>query len=192
MITGNLAHEIVNNFIWMGWNILLGAVPLWLSMRLFEGKQKLTPTWIVGCIIFIVFLPNAAYILTDIIHLFKFFNKFPFPVARIIFIIQFVALECIGYWLFVESYRRFERFFVRRLALKRTVLRIVSFFAISIGVSIGRFAQLNSWDVFVFPNSVLETLTTLVPGQVAVFTVLFTVLLFLLYAIHEHVVAKTL
>lgn len=144
MITGSLAHEIVNNFIWMGWNILLGAVPLWLSMRLFEGKQKLTPTWIVGCIIFIVFLPNAAYILTDIIHLFKFFNKFPFPVARIIFSIQFVALECIGYWLFVESYRRFERFFVRRLALKHTVLRIVSFFAISIGVSIGRFAQINS------------------------------------------------
>ncbi len=188
MILNKFLLDIEGNTFWMGWNIILGAIPLWLSVRLFEGKQKITPVWMAGCVLFIVFLPNAAYILTDIIHLNKFLERFPFMTAQTIFAVQFILLEVVGYWLFVESYRRFEKFIIQKIHTSHIVLRCVTFFVISVGVSVGRFSRLNSWDIILVPNAVLHTLATIVYGPIILFTIFFTGFLFILYALHECVI----
>jgi len=72
-----------NNSRWMTWNLFLALVPLALSFWLFRQRVKpkhnhspaLThkvyphPLWWLGLLVFIAFLPNAPYVLTDIIHL---------------------------------------------------------------------------------------------------------------------------
>ena len=58
----------------MLWNTFLALIPFALSLWLFKGRgsgnRRLD--WWIGCIVFIAFLPNAPYVLTDIIHLVRF------------------------------------------------------------------------------------------------------------------------
>src|SRR5213075_914276 len=55
--------------IWMSWNAILALLPLALSRHLFRGEPERTTAWWAGLVAFILFLPNAPYVLTDIVHL---------------------------------------------------------------------------------------------------------------------------
>jgi uncharacterized membrane protein len=55
---------------WIPWNLFLAFIPLILSYWLFlVQNNKPFLLWWLTLIIFIAFLPNAPYLLTDIIHL---------------------------------------------------------------------------------------------------------------------------
>ena len=55
---------------WIAWNLFLAFIPLGLSFWLFRRKsQSRSVFWWVAFLVFIAFLPNAPYLLTDIIHL---------------------------------------------------------------------------------------------------------------------------
>ena len=55
---------------WIIWNLFLAFIPLGLSFWLFRWQTKSRSLlWWIGLIVFIAFLPNAPYLLTDIIHL---------------------------------------------------------------------------------------------------------------------------
>ena len=62
----------VGNFQWMGWNLFLAIIPCVLSFILFARRSprrlSKNPIWWFGLAVFILFLPNAPYIITDIIH----------------------------------------------------------------------------------------------------------------------------
>jgi uncharacterized membrane protein len=54
----------------MVWNSLLALVPLALALVVFRrGARTGTFWWRAGVAIFVVMLPNAPYVLTDVIHL---------------------------------------------------------------------------------------------------------------------------
>lgn len=53
----------------MIWNSFLAFIPLVLSVWLFRISQTRSQIWWIIFFIFILFLPNAPYVLTDIIHL---------------------------------------------------------------------------------------------------------------------------
>ena len=62
--------EILRPNFHLGWNLFLALTPLGLSFVLFRINLKLNGLWWLGAIVFFAFLPNAPYVLTDIIHLF--------------------------------------------------------------------------------------------------------------------------
>ena len=49
--------------------VALAAVPAILAVPLFWGTHRRTPFWWLGVVVFALFLPNAPYVVTDIIHL---------------------------------------------------------------------------------------------------------------------------
>ena len=51
------------------WNLFLAFIPLALSFWLFRRGKSRSFVWWLGLVVFLAFLPNAPYILTDIIHL---------------------------------------------------------------------------------------------------------------------------
>lgn len=57
------------NLGWMVWNTFLAVIPLALSGWLFMSGQRRSLLWWIGLVTFIAFLPNAPYVLTDVIHL---------------------------------------------------------------------------------------------------------------------------
>ena len=52
----------------IGWNFFLAFVPFVLSLYLFRRETRRGWLWWPLLLVFIAFLPNAAYTLTDIIH----------------------------------------------------------------------------------------------------------------------------
>ncbi len=52
----------------LGWNLFLALVPLILALWLFRPAAKRNWLWWPVFVAFLVFLPNAAYTLSDIIH----------------------------------------------------------------------------------------------------------------------------
>ena len=54
---------------WMVWNTLLALVPLCLAIPLLTAQRRRGAFWWFGVTMGIAFLPNAPYVLTDIIHL---------------------------------------------------------------------------------------------------------------------------
>ncbi len=57
------------NMSWMTWNLFLAFIPLALSVWLFRFRRGSSWLWWLGFLVFYAFLPNAPYLLTDVIHL---------------------------------------------------------------------------------------------------------------------------
>lgn len=74
-VTVNIWDILQNNIRWMGWNLFLAFVPLDLSVSLFrrgkirQGKVEQSRikrwVWWLRCLILLVLLPNALYVLTS-------------------------------------------------------------------------------------------------------------------------------
>ena len=56
--------------LWMTWNLLLAVVPAVFAIVLFRRGSTRNLAWWIGVAVFVLFLPNAPYVLTDAIHLF--------------------------------------------------------------------------------------------------------------------------
>lgn len=181
---------LLNNFIWMGWNVLLAFVPYALAVRLYRKNVRRTRLWWIGIGLFLLFLPNTAYIITDVVHFEKPLKYFPDPIILTLAAVQFLALELAGYWLFVESYRKFERYILKRKDLDAGTVRIFMFLLISVGVFVGRFVRLNSWDLLIAPASVVAVVPSLIKLSALFFIAIFTVLLLLIYSIHDLFIAE--
>ena len=59
---------LADNVGWMAWNLLLAVIPAVLAVVLFRRERPRTIGWWIGVGTFVLFLPNAPYLLTDLIH----------------------------------------------------------------------------------------------------------------------------
>ncbi len=160
-------EQFFGNFRWMGWNLFLAIIPCVLSFILFNKQlSKRSPRqfpkaliWWCGFAIFMLFLPNAPYILTDIIHFVDDSRSPDISVNGIIFVLipQYVVFLLFGFQCYVLSIIRFIQYFSFLKLTKNMVwLEISINFICAIAVYWGRFNRLNSWDVFTKPNFVIS------------------------------------
>lgn len=183
---------IFGNVLWMSWNAMLALLPFLLSFILFKKTRKINVFWLVGFLIYFAFLPNAPYILTDVVHLYTASlevasNKLLFFTTQ-----QYVLFLVIGCYLFGESYARFEHFIaLRAKRLPFLTIRFGIFLILSLGVYLGRFLRLNSWDIVLNPLLVIESLKQLLHIHTLLYTALFTLLLYLIYFLFERVHIQT-
>src|SRR4029453_16226898 len=68
-LLGPLAEVVVRNRFWMLWNLILAAVPLLLAVPLFRHPGRRGPGGWLGLGVVVLFLPNAPYVVTDLVHL---------------------------------------------------------------------------------------------------------------------------
>jgi uncharacterized membrane protein len=166
---------------WMGWNMFLALIPFYLSLYLFREQaigtvwlhqqiaQRIpapvrTSLWSFAVLVFIAFLPNAPYILTDVIHLNRFILEYNslwvtgFIIAPLFFgfiglgfLAYVVSLINVGYYLHKRGQGRW-------IPLAELTLHLLS----AIGVFVGRFPRLNSWHFITQPIRVVSTLLSTV------------------------------
>lgn len=162
---------------WIIWNLFLAFIPLALSFWLFRRKTNSRSfLWWIGLIVFIAFLPNAPYLLTDIIHLIRATRT----VSSIwVIILIFIPLHLFailsGFEAYVVSLINQGHYLKRQGAGKFVVWAELIIHALSaIGVYLGRFRRFNSWDLVTEPDNVLHItandLTTKLPLAVIVIT----------------------
>lgn len=149
--------------LWLGVVIAIAlGVSLWLARRSFTSKVWL---WWFGLAVFIAFLPNAPYVLTDIIHLIRGIRSGEIMawVIAFIFIPIHTAAIVLGFEAYVLSLLNIN-FYLKQRNLHSLVLpsELGLHALCAVGIFLGRFIRLNSWDLVVDPTSVvLSTLNTL-------------------------------
>ncbi|MGB3294620.1 MAG: DUF1361 domain-containing protein [Phormidesmis sp.] len=160
------------------WWIALCLISLAMSLFLFKReKSRRTALWWLGLIAFIAFLPNAPYLLTDIIHLIRATSEGGLRVWVIVLV--FIPLHAFAILMGFEAYVLSlinQAYYLKQKGNERYILPTeLLFHALSaIGIYLGRFVRLNSWDLATDPTSVfgiaLNTLTTKRPAAVVFVT----------------------
>jgi uncharacterized membrane protein len=170
---------LVNNVGWMGWNSFLALVPFVLSRALFGHRTR--PRWVIvsGGAVFVAFLPNAPYVLTDALHL-------PRELAATdgnhwlaaALLGQYLCLFAVGFAAYVLSLVRLERWLADRGVSRRAVLGVdLSLHALcAVGIVLGRVFRFNSWDLVTNPGGLLDLVRIPQPRTFAVLFVLFAIL----------------
>jgi uncharacterized membrane protein len=184
----NIFRVIIWNkfsFIWMIWNIFLAFVPFLISslMLILLNEGKLNKVlFTIGVLIWIIFIPNSPYIITDFIHL---GTTRSIPIVYDILLI--FSSATVGLYLFFHSLFHIEQI-IKSKHKKNTSLLIMIVFMIliSFGVYLGRFLRFNSWDIFIDHSSLVNNIWEIISQaarhiEVYLYTGLFFFFLFLTY-----------
>lgn len=143
---------------WIIWNLFLAFIPLALSFWLYRRRTKVRSLlWWVAFVVFLAFLPNAPYLLTDIIHLIRA-TRMGYSVWIIVLIFIPLHLFAIlaGFQAYVISVMN-QSSYLKRLGANRFVgwSELATHALCAIGVYMGRFLRFNSWDLVTDPSNVL-------------------------------------
>lgn len=164
-----------------GWNTFLAAIPYLVSTQLLHLK-KMNGLALLLLLIWLVFFPNAPYIITDLFH---YEERLPVPYWYDLVLVISSAWN--GLILGIVSLMNVEKFLSRYWKpFWVTVCEFVSLLLCGYGVFIGRFLRFNSWDVVTDPRILLYSSArhVLLPQQYPklwAFTLLFSVLLGIIY-----------
>jgi uncharacterized membrane protein len=152
-------------YTFLAWNLFLAAVPLFASSA-FARMEKRDASALaqVGCFsLWLLFFPNAPYILTDLMHL------APRPPVPMWYDLALI-LSCggtgllFGYLSMVEVHAIVGRRFG---VIIGWLTAISSLLLAGFGIYLGRFLRLNSWDIVRKPESILTEIVQLLrhPGH---------------------------
>jgi uncharacterized membrane protein len=188
-----MLSALANYSNWILWNLFLAFIPLALSFWLFRQPSWpknfisrrfiVAGLWWVGLAVFIAFLPNAPYLLTDIIHLIQATRGINsiWTITLVVIPVHLLAIVS-GFEAYVIALINQGKF-LHRMGLAKYILPAELFLHVlsSIGIYLGRFRRYNSWDIVTTPQTVLhgtlDDLTSRWPVLVMVVTfVVLTVL----------------
>ncbi|MEO0348911.1 MAG: DUF1361 domain-containing protein [Cyanobacteria bacterium P01_A01_bin.15] len=175
--------------LWLaGVMVIALGVSFWLFKQ--SSTRKLLLWWI-GLVTFIAFLPNAPYVLTDILHLIRGTSAgiIKIWVIAFIFIPLHMAAIIVGFEAYVVALLNVN-FYLQQKELQALTGPVeISIHALcAFGIYLGRFIRLNSWDIVVDPSSVLAvTLNTLTSRQPLAVIFFSFVLLTVLYWIMKQI-----
>lgn len=145
---------------WIAWNLFLAFIPLALSFWLFRrNSHSRSVVWWVAFLVFVAFLPNAPYLLTDIIHLIEAIRDF-YSVWIITLVLVPAHLLAIlaGFEAYVVSLINQSYYLQRQGAGKFVVWAELMTHALSaVGIYLGRFLRFNSWDFITKPDDVVRS-----------------------------------
>lgn len=140
-------------FLFLNWNLFLAFIP-WALTSLVIMKPKLQNsrlTLIVLLVSWLLFFPNAPYILTDLFHL-RLQSSIPIW-FDLILILSFAWTGLLFGFLSLWDIEKILQNF-----MKRTHVIIVSIgllFIGSFGIYVGRFLRWNSWDILTEPFKIM-------------------------------------
>jgi uncharacterized membrane protein len=142
------------------WNSFLAFIPLVLSVWLFRWAHSRSLVWWIVLIIFLAFLPNAPYVLTDIIHLIDLIREgFPTWIVTLVLIPQYFLFILAGFEAYVMALINLG-YYLERQGLDPYIVgvELVTHLLCAIGIYIGRFQRFNSWDFVAQPHALAQTM----------------------------------
>ena len=174
MLAARMVFSGTIAYFFLVWNLFLAWVPLWLAVAISFLHARRVPAGsllVLGCLCLLL-LPNAPYLLTDILHIHPHFAVSDRPLRTLATVSPrgnvplwydvalVLAFACAGLLLGFVSLHLVQRAVADRLgrwwgwAMVVTVLGLTGF-----GVSLGRFQRYNSWDLFSKPAALLADVT---------------------------------
>lgn len=153
------------------WNMFLALIPVvmaimfwWLTNR--QNKHPLR--WVI-LLVWVVFLPNTAYLLTDLVHFSWFYRSF-----GVTGIGQLVLVAGVGIITYLISIR---------LVMADSRLTPIIHLLVGIGVVMGRFMRTNSWYVMTDPLRVIQDFIAVIGSPLLLWVVFLTAFIWMTSAI---------
>jgi uncharacterized membrane protein len=141
------------NYVFLLWNLLLAYIPVVLSKWMYQNKtinQWQIIKW-VAFICWLVFLPNAPYIITDLMHLHYNHNAPKYFDIVLVFVCAFTGLV-----FYIVSIMQMERWWKKQTQLHLFWLYVATFFLTSFGIYLGRYMRFNSWELLTHPSEIVS------------------------------------
>ncbi len=144
------------NYLFLIWNVFLAWIPCLISSLAWKTSYnkavKFQMKEILFAILWILFLPNAPYIVTDSFHL-----KPNLLIPMWFDVVIIFSFSLIGLLLMFYSIDDFRNKLFKRIDPKfQKLLLPILFLAVSYGVYLGRYMRSNSWDVIYKPFDLLN------------------------------------
>ncbi|HMO62384.1 MAG TPA: DUF1361 domain-containing protein [Ferruginibacter sp.] len=183
LIFARIGYTGSKKYIFLLWNIFLAWIPFGLSLyihkcRIFKSWKTLS---VLAC--WLLFFPNALYVVTDLIHLQEEASVPAWYDAILLFTASILGLL----YAFASLYK-IEQFLNRHLKSSVVTGQLTLFFifAGSFGVYLGRFDRWNSWDIVTYPHHLLRDIANYCTAPVHhyriwLITLIFTAFFSLMY-----------
>ncbi|MFB2921092.1 DUF1361 domain-containing protein [Aerosakkonema funiforme] len=133
------------NYLVWAITLILIALDIWLL----RSSRSRSFKWWFGFLVFIAFLPNAPYVLTDIIHLIEDIREnYSVWIITLVLIPQYLLFILVGFEAYVLSLINLGNY-LKQQGWGQFVLGVeLLIHALSaIGIYLGRFLRFNSWDL---------------------------------------------
>jgi uncharacterized membrane protein len=140
------------------WNLFLAWLPFVFALALYDADRRGSSRIVRGALaaLWLLFFPNAPYVVTDLIHL------RPLPPVPILFdAILLGASAWTGLALGIGSLLLVHRVARRRLGEWTSWILLTPVLGLaSLGIYLGREVRLNSWDALTRPGRVAHVVAT--------------------------------
>lgn len=134
-------------YLFLVWNLILAYVPFWITNTIKRVKLKKLG-FVSVFVVWLLFLPNASYIITDIFHLKK---QTHVPLWFDLLLILSFALN--GLLLFFLSVFDMYKQLLTRISSKLAwIITVATLILSAFGIYLGRFLRWNSWDIISNPK----------------------------------------
>ncbi len=162
-------YFFINNYPILGifWNLALLIVPFLFSILLYKywlkGKMKTISSKIVGGFIFagwLLFIPNTAYIITDVRHLVdgcylgSFYHICPEKTWLIMFFFMYALIGWLAFVYLLNHMKKNINLILGEKYSKFYIWTIIPL--ISLGVLLGLLQRWNSWEFFYNPGDIFS------------------------------------
>jgi uncharacterized membrane protein len=166
----------------------VSAVMVWLCVM---SPYKRRAQFTCGAALFVIFLPNAPYVLTDVIHLIETIRVYPSEtLLTVVAMPLYAAFMLLGFGAYVLSLIALRHYLHGRASRRASLVVELTLHALSaLGIYLGRFLRFNSWDVATMPDTIVRESLGRMLNTNAVLTVLTTfVIIMVLYTVGRTVV----
>lgn len=154
---GRMLYSSSLDYIFLVWNLFLACIPYLIALYIKQKERgKIYVFALVA--IWLLFLPNAVYIITDLKH----FRVRP-PVPEWFDCLLLYSFSTLALLYGLMSLYTIHQIFKKRLTIisQHLILTCTSFL-VGFGVYLGREQRWNSWDLFINPISLLSECITLI------------------------------
>lgn len=155
LCAGQIYRSRSTSYITLVWNLFLAWIPYLSSLWADRLHQRQPPQWwylIIPGALWLLFFPNAPYIVTDFGHLRE---RPSIPLWYDIGMLTSFAWT--GLFLAVFSLQTMQRLVRHYVGSALSWIFVIIVFGLSgLGIYLGRFLRWNSWDMFLRPKEILR------------------------------------
>ena len=193
LLVGRMVASETTRYWFLVWNLFLGVVPLvFAALLVARLEQRGWRDWLAAVLgaLWLFFLPNSFYLLTDLIHL-RNTGEVSILYDAVLFC-SFIFNAYIAGYVSVYFVHRALLFYRDTRRYAHIVVGLV-FLLCGFAIYLGRYLRWNSWDMVMNPFGILFDLTDsiinpLAHPQVVVTTLMFFGLLSTSYAVLYYLV----
>ena len=148
---------ILYNFEFLFFNLFLALIAVLFGYLMLRVKPNVFKT-LYG-FIWLIFLPNTIYLITDVSHLYEDWPKVDL-IFKLVLIVQYALFAIAGIIVFIYAMYFFERLLEKKNKKNRKpailLIMVILNFIVGFGVILGGIQRTNSWDIFINPIRVIN------------------------------------